>query len=75
MHIAAVAWLKFAKGLSLAASLRKAPMSPTGLRVSSTPLTSARDSRERESASWMSGPTMTAMMVKSTAAPRTMIIV
>ena len=38
-------------------------MRPTGLRVRSTPLTSASDSRCRERASCISGPTTNAMSV------------
>ena len=43
MHIAAVAWFIPLKGLSLPWSFLKAPKSPAGFRVSSTPLTSAKD--------------------------------
>ena len=58
MHIAAVAWFIFLNGLSFCCSFFSALSSPAGLRVSSTPLTSANDSRRRESARRMSGPKM-----------------
>ena len=64
MHIAATAWLNFSGGLSLDAIFFRALMSPTGFRVSSTPLTSASDSRWRERAICMIGPTRKAMTVK-----------
>ena len=50
MHIAAVAWLNLAKGLSLSWSFLRALINPTGLRVSPTPLISASDSRRRDTA-------------------------
>ncbi len=45
MHIAAVEWFMFLNGLSFCWSFLSAPSSPAGLRVSSTPLTSASDSQ------------------------------
>ena len=56
MHIAAVAWLNLANGLSFCSSFCSACMSPIGLRVSFAPLTSASSSRDRESANRISGP-------------------
>jgi hypothetical protein len=64
--MAAVAWFIFLNGLSFCCSFLSALISPAGLRVSSTPLTSASDSRLRERASRMSGP----MMKPTTASSR-----
>jgi len=50
--------------LVMAAIFFNALIRPTGLRVSSTPLASASDSRSRDSASCISGPTRNAMIVK-----------
>jgi hypothetical protein len=46
MHMAAVAWLNLAKGYVVGLELLEGLISPSGLRVSSTPLTSASDSRD-----------------------------
>ena len=69
--IAATAWLKRSGGLSFWAIFCSAEMRPAGFRVSSTPLTSASDSRWRDSASCMSGPMMNATSVKRTPIART----
>jgi len=49
----------------------RALTSPTGLRVSSTPLTSASDSRRRDKAKRTSGPKMKATTAKRAPAPNT----
>ena len=56
MHIAAVAWLARASGRSLASRVRSAWVRSAGLPVSSTLLASARDARQRDRASRMTGP-------------------
>jgi hypothetical protein len=68
MHIAAAAWFILLKGLSFAGSFLSAFNKPTGLRVNSTPLASANDSRRRESARRTSGPKMNPTIAGSVAA-------
>ena len=67
MHMAAVAWFIPLNGWSFACSFLSALNNPTGLRVNSTPSTSASASRRRDSARRMSGPKMNPTTASSAA--------
>ena len=75
MHIAAVAWLNFANGLSFACSFRSALISPAGFRVNAAPLTSASSSRRRDNASRINGPKTNATTLSRAAASRTTSVI